>query len=281
MELGDLLFRLGAAAFLGSLVGLDRQRVDKAAGLRTHMLVSVGSALIMIVSAYGFDGVIEPGRIVLDPSRVAAQVVSGIGFLGAGTIVVRKQLVHGLTTAASIWAVAAIGMAAGGALYLAATAATLIMLVILAVLKPVEDRLHGALPPRSPEPEPDRRRAYSNSRRSNPGSIRRASRSSQSGCATVPRSPRAGGRADLRAGPGHRRAESSSATSRRSPASAKSPPRDQFARMELEVPPVPFLVSGVAKGWYRLKPISSSTLRQVPGAVARGRKGPGTHDNSQ
>jgi putative Mg2+ transporter-C (MgtC) family protein len=140
---GDLLLRLGVAALLGSAIGLDRQRLDKSAGLRTHMLVSVGSALAMIVSAYGFDRVLQPGRIALDPSRVAAQVVSGIGFLGAGTIVVRKMSVHGLTTAASIWAVATIGMAAGGALYLAAAAATLIMLVILTVIKPLEDRLIG------------------------------------------------------------------------------------------------------------------------------------------
>ncbi len=140
---GDLILRLVAAALLGSLIGLERQRLDKAAGLRTHMLVSVGSAMIMIVSAYGFERVIDPGRIVLDPSRVAAQVVSGIGFLGAGTIVVRKQSVHGLTTAASVWAVSAIGLAAGGALYLAATAGTATMLVILAVIKPMEDRMLG------------------------------------------------------------------------------------------------------------------------------------------
>jgi putative Mg2+ transporter-C (MgtC) family protein len=141
----DLLLRLGTAALLGSLIGLERQRLDKSAGLRTHMLVSVGSALFMIVSAYGFDRVLRPERVVLDPSRVAAQVVSGIGFLGAGTIVVRKMSVHGLTTAASIWAVAAVGLAAGGALYMAAGAATAIMLVILAVIKPLEDRLlrHG------------------------------------------------------------------------------------------------------------------------------------------
>jgi putative Mg2+ transporter-C (MgtC) family protein len=140
---GDLLLQLAAAALLGSLIGLERQRHDHAAGLRTHMLVSVGAALFMIVSAHGFDRVIQPGRIELDPSRVAAQVVSGIGFLGAGTIVVRKMSVHGLTTAASIWAVAAIGLAAGGTLYLAAIAATTMILVILAVIKPLEDRLLG------------------------------------------------------------------------------------------------------------------------------------------
>jgi putative Mg2+ transporter-C (MgtC) family protein len=140
---GDLLLRLVVAAVLGSAIGLDRQRLDKSAGLRTHMLVCVGSALVMIVSGYGFERVLQPGRIVLDPSRVAAQVVSGIGFLGAGTIVVRKQSVHGLTTAASIWAVASIGLAAGGALYMAATAATAIMLIILAVIKPVEERILG------------------------------------------------------------------------------------------------------------------------------------------
>ncbi len=148
---GDLILRLGTAAFLGSVIGLDRQRLDKAAGLRTHMLVSVGSALVMIVSAYGFDRVIQPGRVVLDPSRVAAQVVSGIGFLGAGTIVVRKMSVHGLTTAASIWTVAAVGLAAGGALYIAAISTTTIMVFVLAVVKPLEDRLlgHGHIERRS------------------------------------------------------------------------------------------------------------------------------------
>ena len=139
----ELLIRLGTAALLGSLIGLDRQRLDVSAGLRTHMLVSVGSALLMIVSAYGFEGVVSPGRMVLDPSRIASQVVSGIGFLGAGAILRENQSVHGLTTAASIWAVAAIGLAAGAGLYLPATTVTLMILVILAVLKPVEDRVLG------------------------------------------------------------------------------------------------------------------------------------------
>jgi putative Mg2+ transporter-C (MgtC) family protein len=139
----ELLLRLGTAAVLGSLIGLERQRLDKAAGLRTHMLVSVGSALVMIVSASGFEDVLQPGRVALDPSRIAAQVVSGIGFLGAGLILRRNQTVHGLTTAASVWAVAAVGLAAGGGLYLAATAATVLILVILAAIRPLEDRLFG------------------------------------------------------------------------------------------------------------------------------------------
>jgi putative Mg2+ transporter-C (MgtC) family protein len=132
---------MSVAAFLGSLVGLERHRADKAAGLRTHMLVGVGSSLFMIVSAYGFDQVIRPGHVVLDPSRVAAQVVSGIGFLGAGTILRRNTEVHGLTTAASVWAVSAVGLAAGGGLYLAAVASTALILVTLTAMKALEDRL--------------------------------------------------------------------------------------------------------------------------------------------
>ena len=139
----ELLMRLGTAALLGSLIGLERQRLDKSAGLRTHMLVSVGSALVMIVSAYGFGAVLRPGRVVLDPSRVAAQVVSGIGFLGAGAILRKNETVHGLTTAASIWTVAGVGLAAGGGLYLAAASATGLILLILAAIKPLEDRLLG------------------------------------------------------------------------------------------------------------------------------------------
>jgi putative Mg2+ transporter-C (MgtC) family protein len=136
-----LLVRLATAAVLGSLVGLERHRSDKAAGLRTHMLVSLGSALVMIVSAYGFEEVIRPARVVLDPSRIAAQVVSGIGFLGAGTILRRNDTVLGLTTAASVWAVAAVGLAAGAGLYLAAAAATALILIILAGIRPLEERI--------------------------------------------------------------------------------------------------------------------------------------------
>ena len=133
----ELLIRLLIAAGLGSLVGAERERLIWAAGLRTHMLVCVGSCLFMIVSAYGFASVIGPA-VVLDPSRVAAQVVSGIGFLGAGSILLRGDLVRGLTTAASLWTVAAIGLAVGGGLYIEAITATIIILVILAGIKPLE-----------------------------------------------------------------------------------------------------------------------------------------------
>lgn len=134
---GELVLRLLIAAGLGSLIGAERERLIWAAGLRTHMLVCVGACLFMVVSAYGFAGVMGPG-IVLDPSRVAAQVVSGIGFLGAGSILLRGDLVRGLTTAASLWTVAAIGLAVGGGLYVEAVAATVIILVILAGIKPLE-----------------------------------------------------------------------------------------------------------------------------------------------
>jgi len=102
------------------------------------MLVCVGACLVMIVSAYGFNDVLSD-HVVLDPSRVAAQVVSGIGFLGAGSILLRGSVIRGLTTTASIWTVAAIGLAIGGGLYFAGVASTLIILVILAGVKPLEE----------------------------------------------------------------------------------------------------------------------------------------------
>jgi putative Mg2+ transporter-C (MgtC) family protein len=128
-----LIPRLVLAAALGSVIGFERERLSWAAGLRTHMLVCVGSTLIMIVSAFGFAD-------VLDPSRIAAQVVSGIGFLGAGSILLRGEIIRGLTTAASLWSVAAIGLAVGGGLYTASIAATIIILIILAGIKPIEKR---------------------------------------------------------------------------------------------------------------------------------------------
>src|SRR5215475_3689703 len=124
----ELIARLVMAAALGSVIGFERERLSWAAGLRTHMLVCVGSALIMIVSAFGFFDVLQNEHVVLDPSRVAAQVVSGIGFLGAGSILLRGEIVRGLTTAASLWSVAAIGLAVGSGLYVEAVAATVIIL---------------------------------------------------------------------------------------------------------------------------------------------------------
>lgn len=138
----QMIYRLVTAAVLGAAVGLERERLEWAAGLRTHMLVCLGSALVMMVSMFGFEDVVRHEGIVLDPSRVAAQVVSGIGFLGAGTILfLRDKVIRGLTTAASLWTVAGIGLAAGGGLYVAAVGATAIALVILALVKPLENRL--------------------------------------------------------------------------------------------------------------------------------------------
>jgi putative Mg2+ transporter-C (MgtC) family protein len=138
----ELVGRLTIAALLGSVIGFERERLLWAAGLRTHMLVCVGACLVMIVSAYGFTPVLRQ-NVVLDPSRVAAQVVSGVGFIGAGSIILRNEVVKGLTTAASLWAVAAIGLAVGGGLYVAAAAATAIILVILAGIKPIEERFRA------------------------------------------------------------------------------------------------------------------------------------------
>ena len=135
----DITGRLVLAALLGSVIGFERERLLWAAGIRTHMLVCVGSCLLMIVSAYGFERALRMPHVILDPSRIAAQVVTGIGFLGAGSILLRGQVVRGLTTAASIWAVAAIGLAAGGGPFYAAMISTVIILAILAGVKPIEE----------------------------------------------------------------------------------------------------------------------------------------------
>lgn len=139
----EVAVRLLLAAALGGVIGFDRERHTWAAGLRTHMLVCLGAALAMIVSAFGFQGILAQWpRVVLDPSRIAAQVISGIGFLGAGTIMFlhRENVVRGLTTAAGLWTVAAIGLAVGGGMYAAAVIATAVAWIILAVLKPLERR---------------------------------------------------------------------------------------------------------------------------------------------
>lgn len=130
----EFVFRLFVAGVMGALVGLDREYRAKEAGYRTHFLVSLGSALIMIISQHGFDGVLHEVGIGLDPSRVASQVVTGIGFIGAGTIILHKQTVRGLTTAAGIWATSGIGLTIGAGMYVLGISATVLTLIGLEVL---------------------------------------------------------------------------------------------------------------------------------------------------
>ena len=127
----DFVWRLVLAALFGTIIGLDREYREKEAGFRTHFLVSLGSALMMIVSQYGFSEILTHDGVSLDPSRIAAQVVSGIGFIGAGTIIFNHQIVRGLTTAASLWATAGIGLTAGAGRSWLALAATILTLVAL------------------------------------------------------------------------------------------------------------------------------------------------------
>lgn len=133
---GEFILRIFVAAMFGGLIGFEREFRSKEAGLRTHFLVALGSALFMIISQYGFEGV-RAGRF--DVSRVAAQVVSGIGFIGAGIIIFHKNAVRGLTTAAGLWVTAAIGLACGGGMYVLAAVATVLVLLALEVV-------HYALP---------------------------------------------------------------------------------------------------------------------------------------
>ena len=125
----ELVGRLVLAGALGALIGAEREYRAKTAGTRTHFLVALGSALLMIVSQYGFMDPAVAGTHTADAARVAAQIVSGIGFLGAGTILVQKHVVHGLTTAAGMWVAAGIGMASAGGLYAIAIVATVLSLV--------------------------------------------------------------------------------------------------------------------------------------------------------
>lgn len=139
----EILIKLGLAALLGGIVGIERERKDWNAGLRTHMMVCVGSTLIMIVSIFGFHDVIAKDGYSLDPSRLASQVISGIGFIGAGTILfLRREIIRGLTTASGLWTVSAIGLAVGGGLYFAAISATIIAIIILWLLKPLSEKLN-------------------------------------------------------------------------------------------------------------------------------------------
>ena len=133
----ESLLRLALAALLGGAVGVERELREREAGLRTHMLVAIGSALFTIVSAYGFHDFLTSGQSVVraDPTRIAAQIVTGIGFLGAGAIIRQGLSVRGLTTAATLWVVAALGMAAGAGYYSAAVITTALVLFALYPLR--------------------------------------------------------------------------------------------------------------------------------------------------
>jgi hypothetical protein len=138
-QVGELALAIG----LSSLIGLERELTHKAAGLRTQTLVGLGAAVFVLVSKYGFFDVLEPNRVVLDPSRVAAQIVTGIGFIGAGLIFVHRDSVKGLTTAATVWLTAAVGAASGAGLWLIAIVATAMHLAAIRGLAPVSRRLRA------------------------------------------------------------------------------------------------------------------------------------------
>lgn len=131
----EFVIRLVVASLMGVVIGLEREYRSKEAGYRTHFLVALGSALMMIVSQYGFSDVLKTDLVRLDPSRLASQVVSGIGFIGAGTIILlQKQIVRGLTTAAGIWATSGIGLAIGAGMYVIGITATVLFLIGVEVL---------------------------------------------------------------------------------------------------------------------------------------------------
>ncbi|HEX3803053.1 MAG TPA: MgtC/SapB family protein [Solirubrobacteraceae bacterium] len=145
-----LLWRLGLALVLSSVIGFEREVRQKNAGMRTYALVGTASALFLLISTYGFAGVLSKQLVVLDPSRVAAQVVTGIGFIGGGLIFVQRNNVRGLTTAAGVWATAAVGMAAGGNLPVLAVAGTAAYMLISVGYPYITPRLPGARAAASP-----------------------------------------------------------------------------------------------------------------------------------
>jgi putative Mg2+ transporter-C (MgtC) family protein len=130
----EMALRILLAAVLGAIIGLQREKAHRPAGLRTHILISTGAALFTVVSAIAFP--------TADPSRIAAGIVTGVGFLGAGTILHRTRFVEGLTTAASIWVIAAIGMAAGAGLYIISAVTTVIVFIVLLLPHPSGDDSH-------------------------------------------------------------------------------------------------------------------------------------------
>ena len=137
----DIILRLIISVVLSGLIGFERQLHKRNAGLRTHILVSLGSCLIMLTSLYVFD--IYKGTVPLDPARIAAGVITGIGFLGAGTIIRDREGVRGLTTAASLWVVAALGLAVGVGFYSASIVTTVLALIVLYFLRYAEGTILG------------------------------------------------------------------------------------------------------------------------------------------
>ncbi|MFC6644198.1 MgtC/SapB family protein [Granulicella cerasi] len=137
------LAELGAAFVLSAAIGLERELRHKSAGLRTYTVVGTTAALFLLVSKYGFMDVLSEGRIVLDPSRVAAQIVTGIGFIGAGLIFVKGDWVKGVTTAATLWLVTGIGMACGAGLLLLALVTTIAYFIIALVFPLLLRQLPG------------------------------------------------------------------------------------------------------------------------------------------
>lgn len=137
----EVVLRLVLAAVLAGLVGIEREAKGRAAGFRTHILVCMGSTLIMLTGLHLLAA--YQGTVQMDPARMAAQVVSGIGFLGAGTIIQFRDSIRGLTTAASVWAAAGIGLAVGSGFYVGAVSATAIVLVALYGLRRIEQRVRS------------------------------------------------------------------------------------------------------------------------------------------
>ncbi|MCD2257350.1 MgtC/SapB family protein [Agrilactobacillus fermenti] len=131
----DWLLRLLVAALCGSMIGYDRSSRLKNAGIRTHTIVAIGAALAMIISKYGFYDILAHNNIALDPSRIAAQIISGISFIGAGTILVKNDGVNGLTTAAGVWTTAVVGMAVGAGLYFISIVSALFIVLVQRIIR--------------------------------------------------------------------------------------------------------------------------------------------------
>lgn len=140
IDYGEMTLRLALALVLGGVIGLEREKSNRAAGFRTNILVCLGSCLIMLLSMYGFSAFADEPNVRMDPARLAAQVISGIGFLGAGVIIFNGFSITGLTTAASLWVVAAIGLAVGAGYYYPASVTTFLVLFSLLILNKIEKK---------------------------------------------------------------------------------------------------------------------------------------------